>query len=260
MILMQLQGGLGNQMFQYALGLVLAHLNQTGLQLDTSYYPDVKGRTYDLSCFVMGEPLMQIRQRTRPNVMEKGFTFDPTILALRGNLYLEGYWQSEKYFQSHAGLVRWKLGFTSLPRNGDMYRRILDSHSVAIHVRRGDYATDPHTRDFHGLLPREYYASAWAAVKHADPLAEAFIFTDDPYWDGLADLPGFGHIVPGDTHEHLKLMSQCQHHIIANSTFSWWGAWLATRGGTVITPKKWFNNADLDAKDLVPSGWMRLEF
>jgi hypothetical protein len=256
MITMRLHGGMGNQMFEYALGLALAKLNNTSLRLDLSTYPDHAGRDYDLTGFPVDATLVKLPANT-PYTKEKDFTFDPEVLAMRGDIFLDGYWQSEKYFLAYEELVRQSLTFTQPAKNQGLFKHMSSSPSVAVSIRRGDYATNPHTTWWHGLTPLSYYRKAYELIKQREPKAQFFIFTDEPDWEGLRDFEG--EVVRGDSHEHLKLMSSCKHLILSNSTFAWWGAWLSRRGGTKIVPKKWFAAAPLDTKDLFPASWIKLD-
>ncbi len=256
MITMRLHGGMGNQMFEYALGLVLAKLNDTDLRLDLSTYPDHVGRDYDLGGFPVTATLARLPQQV-PNVKEKDFTFDPSILSMRGELLLDGYWQSENYFIAYEDLIRQSFTFVQPAKNQGLFKHISSVSSVAVSIRRGDYATNPHTTWWHGLTPLSYYQKAYTLIKQQEPHAQFFIFTDEPDWEGLRDFEG--EVVRGDSHEHLKLMSSCKHLILSNSTFAWWGAWLSQRGGTKIVPKKWFAAAPLDTKDLFPEHWIKLD-
>ena len=255
MITMKLRGGMGNQMFQCALGLVLAELNGSELSLDISAYPDSVGREYFLGCFPVNARLVG-HPGGAPNIKEKDFTFDPAIPGLRGSFFLDGYWQSEKYFMDHEDLIRKCFSFKSPPKNQDSAKRLGDSTSVGVHIRRGDMASNPHTFQYHGLMDKEYYDKAYELIKLHEPAPEFFIFTDSPEWPGLGNLEG--RAIEGDTHEHLQLMSMCQHFIVGNSTFSWWGAWLSQRGGLKIAPKKWFNQPKIDTRDLIPEKWTRI--
>ena len=142
-----------------------------------------------------------------------------------------------------------------------------DTPSVSVHVRRGDYVEDPATKAWHGGCGQDYYEQAVAHVRAYEPGRElhAFVFSDDPSWvranlDLGCPTTVIDHNGPA-AHEDLRLMTCCRHHIVANSTFSWWGAWLGSgsdEGGCVVAPRRWFNQDDVDTSTLVPSGWARL--
>ena len=135
---------------------------------------------------------------------------------------------------------------------------------MSIHVRRGDYVSDAITQEIHGLSPLEYYAAAIQHIAHVAVQPHFFVFSDDPSWvrqNLHIDYPTtyVEHNTADRNYEDLRLMSLCRHHIIANSTFSWWGAWLGSnRAKMVIAPKRWFNTPDKDTRDLIPRSWIQL--
>ena len=145
-----------------------------------------------------------------------------------------------------------------------MAAEIAACNAVSLHVRRGDYAADPVVTSMHGLCPLDYYDRAVEYVlgRVSDPAF--FLFSDDPDWvrEHLklrGSVSVVDHNGPDSGSEDLRLMSLCRHHIIANSTFSWWGAWLDPRPDKlVIAPKRWFADESLDTSDLLPAGWVKL--
>ena len=255
MITMRLRGGMGNQFFQYALGLALAEKHNTRLRLDLSCYPDHKNRTFNLDRFRLDCELANVPFET-PNVHERFFHFDPAILELGNDVFLDGYWQSEKYFKAYESLIREKFTFINPPLNLELARRIKSGESVAVQIRRGDYVTDPQTTHVHGITPIDWFLQACEFVRVHTANPQFYIFTDDPTWEGLKPLGG--EIVSADPYEEMQLMSHCQHFVISNSTFGWWGAWLSQRKGLRIVPEPWFANASHDTGDLIPNGWVRL--
>lgn len=288
MIVTRLSGGLGNQMFQYAAGRRLALARGTELVLDPSPLSDPRVRTprcYELGRYPIrarvGEPseidALERRRRSltsrlarrlgrRPASVERGFGFDPAVLDLPDGSCLEGHWQSERYFADAADEVRAELSLETPPGENDAawLARIASCSSVSVHVRRGDYVSDPAVLAMHGTCSLDYYVRACEhlAKRVADPVY--FVFTDDPEWArSHLSLPGetafVDHNGPDAGPEDLRLMSRCQHHIIANSTFSWWGAWLDPRPDKlVIAPRRWFQDDRRQTRDVVPDGWVRL--
>ena len=132
---------------------------------------------------------------------------------------------------------------------------------VSVHVRRGDYVTNPHAARYHGMPGVDYYERALSEISAAEPDAHFFVFSDDPSW--VRDNLTFGQrltvVDPGRDAEDLILLSRCHHHIVSNSSFSWWGAWLSTATGKhVIAPARWYADASADSSDLVPASWTRL--
>jgi len=280
-------GGLGNQMFQYAAGRALALRLGTNLKLDTRAFSDYKVHSYGLDRFAIQAGLINdfsfallrhdslLRRAGRyfkvtlnKNVyLEKGFDFDPMVLLLKDGAYLEGYWQSERYFADFADQIRADLTVAAPPddENLSWLERIRNGTSVSIHIRRGDYVTNPTANAVHGLCDLDYYrrAAAYLAAK-LEGEAEFYVFSDDPEWvrENL-ELPYAMHYVNHNdasrNYEDLRLMSNCSHHIIANSSFSWWGAWLnPSLAKIVVAPEQWFRDKSKSTKDLIPSSWIRI--
>jgi len=296
MIIVKLSGGLGNQMFQYAAGRRLAFHRNVPLKLDLAGFgattPEETPRHYALNVFNIAEEFAgpeEVAQLCKPgnnllmkslkNVSgiflslsrqtcfkERHFHFDPSLLRLGSNVYLDGYWQSEKYFCSAQNIIR--NDFTvSTPLAGanlDASNRIISTNSVSLHVRRGDYVTNPATGHYHGLCSPEYYQQAvdYIANRTSDP--HLIIFSDDICWvREQLRLPRpvtfVEHNGPEFSHEDLRLMSLCKHNIIANSSFSWWGAWLNRNPEKmVVAPEQWFNRQDISIADLIPPDWHRI--
>jgi hypothetical protein len=281
MVTVKLVGGLGNQMFQYALGRTIAHRRGTSLALDVSAFPDRKLRQYSLGVFKIverfvpgGYPrharLRALGQRLRlPGftyiLRERSFPFDPAVLDAPRNVYLAGYWQSEKYFKEIEDLIRRDFCFKSDPdaQNAATAEKIKAVPSVCVHVRRTDYVTDPSANKHHGTCSLEYYRNAASLIISQVRNPHFFVFSDEPDW-ARANLELAGpttfvtHNGSEKGYEDLRLMALCRHHIIANSSFGWWGAWLSNSGGIVVAPKKWFNIDELDTRDLIPERWVRL--
>lgn len=295
MIVTRLIGGLGNQLFQYAIGRHLALLNGTELRIDASAFESYKLHAYALDHFsisgdpveadqiaafdVIGNsrvvralargPIPQAKHwRGRTYVREQGMRFDRRILELRGDLYLDGYWQSERYFSDIADTIKDDLQIVEDMDDANlrMAEQIQDSRSVSVHVRLGDFARDPITRKVHGVLGAEYYSAAVRLLAERVPGARFFVFSDEPERalaaSGLADpvttVVDFN--PAARNYSDLRLMALCDHHVIANSTFSWWGAWLGEQLGSTITvaPTRWFGAADRDSSDIIPSRWITL--
>jgi hypothetical protein len=198
-------------------------------------------------------------------VTEKTFAFDPTVLDAPGNVWLDGYWQSEKYFKEIEPIIREEFVLRSTSANVQkLAERIQSTESVCVNVRRTDYVTAPDTKALLGFVGTDYYVESMKIIcaRLANPTV--FVFSDEVRWctDNLQfDCPTtfVGHEYAGEKfREYLYLMSLCKHFIIPNSTFAWWGAWLSNTKGTVVAPKKWFNKTELDSGDLIPTGWVRV--
>lgn len=289
MVVTELKGGLGNQLFQYAAGLSLSQRLETRLLLDCSFLEssrqsaDTTYRVYELDKFQVTEPQANewVLAKFTPHSLwqralhllvsglvkeEKSFAFDTSFFSQKGDIYLRGYWQSERYFQSIESLLRERLSFRNELRhlNKEWADRIKSSHSVSIHIRRGDYVSDPKINSYHGALSIDYYLNGVAEIVSRVPTAHFFVFSDDVPWakDHL-QLGAPCEFITGNSGtqawEDLKLMSLCQHHIIANSSFSWWGAWLnPSKEKIVVCPREWFADKSIDTSDLIPTAWIRL--
>jgi len=295
MIISKLTGGLGNQMFQYAVGRRIAYINNTSLKIDITGYENQLGitkRTYLLHVFNAKEDFanseeidklkksnkifinkyflkftkQKIPYYNQSYIQEKHYHFDKSILKIGDNVYLEGYWQSEKYFKDIENIIRKEIIFKKEPDeiNKKTIDKITHSNSVSIHVRRSDYVYDKKTSEFHGFCDLDYYHKAVSTIAKRVEKPHFFIFSDDPLWvkqNLILKYPCdyINHNVGKKDYNDLKLMSNCHHNIIANSSFSWWGAWLNKNPKkTIIAPKKWFRNPKINTEDLIPQQWIRI--
>lgn len=292
MIFSHILGGLGNQMFQYAAGRAVSSANGVPLRLDISGFagyglhqgfelhrvfacnPEIatKEEIRDLLGWrasrvarkILFRPAFRWLHGNRL-VVEPHFHYWPGIRAVPHDAYLVGYWQSEKYFSEAAESVRTDFTFRHplAEKNAELAERIGHATAVSLHVRRGDYVADPKTSAAHGLCSLDYYR---AAILHMAQHVESpvfYIFSDDIAWTKLnlrIDFPCcyVDHNHGEESYNDMRLMSLCNHHIIANSSFSWWGAWLNPRQDKiVIAPRRWFVNAN-NVEDLFPAGWVKL--
>ncbi|MGD0999505.1 MAG: alpha-1,2-fucosyltransferase [Candidatus Brocadiia bacterium] len=280
MIIVRLRGGLGNQLFEYACGRALSLRNGAPLKLDLTGYRDrsyAERRPYLLDRFRIaaseagalemklahGGRIARALTALAPSrrfrtFSEEALHFQPEVAAARGNVYLLGYWQCERYFADCADPVRSEFALKSEPQAESLrlLREIEDCEAVSVHVRRGDFLTEP---GFHVCDP-EYYQGAAESIAKAVRAPRYYVFSDDPAWtkEHLALQPAVfvGHNGAGRPEEDLRLMRRCKHHIIANSTFSWWGAWLCEHPGKiVIAPRRWFADPKRDSSDIVPASW-----
>lgn len=291
MIIVKLKGGLGNQMFQYALGRRLAHASGAMLKLDISWFEQDKVRGYGLNAFNIQEHFAtpnevivkkieklsfweKITLRFKqPNsrlflthIKQRHFHFDPAVLHLSDNIYLDGYWQSEKYFKDIEETIRQDFTF-KIPqkgRNKELTEDILSSESVCLHIRRGDYITNPKANQFHGVCDVDFYTRSIEEIGVRVKEPYFFIFSDDPEWAReYLKLPYPIVVVDWnnerDAYEDLRLMSLCRHHIIANSSFSWWGAWLNPNPRKLVfAPKQWFKTNKHKDIVLTPEDWIMI--
>lgn len=287
MVIVRLKGGLGNQMFQYAAGRRLAHATGGELKLDASGYENNKTRSYGLGAFNIIEafaskedmpagikfawlprkgPGGPLSKKTVRRVEERHFHFDPGVLSLPDGVYLDGYWQSEKYFSDIRAVIRkeFTVKAPQAGRNREIAASIGSCVSVSVHVRRGDYISDPKTSRLHDVCGLDYYRRAIDLMAEKAGNPRFFIFSDDPEWVRKnMNVPYPAEFVdfngPDNACEDLRLMSQCSHNIIANSSLSWWGAWLNPNPGKIVlAPERWLRTEEHDYSDVVPEGWVKL--
>jgi len=290
MIIVKLKGGLGNQLFQYALGRSLSTAHKVEFKIDISIFKTYKLHAYSIGPFNIQkniasheevkaltdrklgivESLLR-RSLHRPAapastyIAEKHFHFDPDILELKDGVYLDGYWQSEKYFINITEIIRrqFTVKTQQTGKDKEIAQHISSCDSVNLHIRRGSYLTFPHN-NVHGACSMDYYFRCVEHLTGTIKHPHFFIFSDDPQWayDNLKlsyPVTIIDHNGPEKDYEDLKMMTLCKHHIIANSTFSWWGAWLCKNPQKMIfAPQKWFIKDKPDTKDLIPEGWHKL--
>ena len=273
MVIVKLYGGLGNQLFQYAMARRIAVDTRSLLKLDasTGFENDFYKRTYSLNHFNVFEHFAAPEDIVGLQyVKEKHFHFDPEVLNLSDSVYLDGYWQSEKYFKSIEDIIRDELTVKEPLKDANLRiaSQMAATNSVSIHFRRlyGVSCGKVDTQGFniHGSIPLDYYYRCIERLTQTVKDPHFFVFSDDPGWvrDNLK-LPYPTMVIANNgedkDYEDLRLMSLCKHHIIANSTFSWWGAWLNRRKDKMVfTPEPWFNAAEHDVKDLIPEQWMKI--
>lgn len=290
MIITQIIGGLGNQMFQYAAGRALSLRLSEPLRLDVFGFAgyglhqgfelprvfacdpeiaterdvhDLLGwRAFPAVRKILFRPAFRRLHGPRL-VVEPHFHYWPGISSVPHDAYLVGYWQSEKYFREAAETIRADFAFRHSPsgKNAELAERIGQTMAVSLHVRRGDYVSDTKTNAAHGLCSLEYYRAAVLHMAEHVERPEFFVFSDDIAWvkaNLKVDFPCryVDHNQGAESYNDMRLMSLCRHHIIANSSFSWWGAWLNPRPDkTVIAPRRWFaNGTNIDG--LFPEGWV----
>lgn len=295
MIVAKLMGGLGNQMFQYAFGKALALKHNVKLKLDISALTDQEDgsnntiRDFSLKAFNIHADLASEQEiqefkknkigkivdlaslslplrSSRLYVREPHFHFFENALKAPENSYIDGYWQSEKYFNS----IRKQLLEEFSPvkpistQSKSIADKIKSTTSVSIHVRRGDYISVPQNSDLYEVCSETYYKEAINIIANKVENPVFYVFSNEPEWfenNIKIDFPVefVRHNTGNNSFEDMYLMSLCQHNIIANSSFSWWGAWLNQHPDKlVLAPKKWFKNNLKNTKDLLPQAWIQL--
>lgn len=279
MVIVKVMGGLGNQMFQCALARKLQMLGKR-IKLDTSYYQGIPVgdtlRTKWLSEFGYSfeetlapskwslDALIAKVGREKYIWKESNYNYDSSVFNVKRG-YLIGYWQTEKYFDDIAPVIRrdFEFDINKLTSNEKkIYQKIKETkNTVSLHIRRGDYL-DPINFDYFGSVCTElYYKKAIQYIRDRVENCKFFIFTDAPE-DILMDNDSDNNcqiISNGKYNERFEmfLMSECKHHIIANSSFSWWGAWLdGRRDKIVIAPEQWTNKGD--RQDIFCKDWIRI--
>jgi len=274
-------------MFQYAAGRALSLRLGCDLALDLSWFEGRRDRHYALAPFEIhcqirssGRWLPQVFQKyaTRlsrrwapvrmgvPVFREPHFHFSSTYEALVSAVFLEGYWQSEKYFETFKVALRNDFNLKGeVPSSCvNLLSMIRSSEAICVHVRRGDYLTNPVSARTHGICSVEYYQRAVQTLIHDLKQPHCFIFSDDPAWARCHLIFDCRTTVVDtnsttDVHWDLFLMMACKHFVIANSSLSWWGAWLASAPGKkVIAPDRWFLDPRKRTHDLIPLDWRRL--
>lgn len=292
MIITRLHGGLGNQLFQYALGRSLSIKHNVPLKYDANLCTDNLERPLKLNLFnikaerATNEEIEKYLNRNkisnrlkdkiykilntnyfdREIVEEQFFHFDPNIInKVHSNAYLMGYWQSEKYFNLIRGKLLEELTLIEPPTelNSKMLQKISSSNSVAVHIRRGDYVSNPLTQAYHGTCPISYYMQAVKIIADTINNPHFFIFSDDPGWSKKNIKIKYKHSYIDfnldKDYEDLRLMSACKNNIIANSSFSWWAAWLNKNNSKkIIAPVNWFKTDENNTQDLIPDNWIRI--
>lgn len=276
-------------MFQYAFGrrLALKHATQLKLDIQTFFDPRWNNppRTYELGMFNIEEifasadEVLRLAKRTRSDlgdrllnrmlgfkntyICEPHFHFSEKAFNSPDNVYLSGYWQTEKYFQDIEPQLREDFTFKEAAHESaiPILEKIKSTESVCVHVRRTDFIINP----INGLYGVDYYDAAEKAIleKVSDP--HYFVFSDDIEWcRSNLRFRGETTFVSDDfgqwkTRDDLRLMASCRHFIIANSSFSWWAVWLGKGDeSVVIVPKEWFRDPSLNTRDLIPAGWIRI--
>ena len=296
MIIVKLQGGLGNQMFQYAAAKSLVTGNASVL-LDYSFlsahteskvgftarsfelgiFRHLKAKTaskwhldYSKGTFLYNKILRNLLGHTPVIIQQRGMEYIDISPYKFSGCYLDGYFQSEKHFVAIQDKIKNDFTFPELDKfNDQLKHRILSlENAVSLHIRRGDYLKSKQAENTHGIVPIAYYQMAIKDLRMKYPLAELFVFSDDISW-AKTNLLGSGlklNFIDGncgrDSWKDMALMSCCKHHIIANSSFSWWGAWLSESNGQTYAPYKWFNPDFVEFKieDFVPQNWTVLVY
>ena len=298
MIIVKIFQGIGNQLFQYAYGRALSLDLGYRFKMDNSYfinYSEVTQfgytykRDYGLSKFNINENLATIEEvenikkisgsnrvslfinrkldqlapyYKRKTVEELDTVFDPNLLKIKDNTYIEGYFTSELYFSKHRNILLNEFTLKSAPNqiSAEIIKRMQETESVCISIRRTNFLANP----LHNVCGTQYYLDGLRLMNEKIKKMRVFIFSDDNEWAFQNfhipyEHEFVAHNYP-DFYEDLRLMTHCKHHVIPNSTFSWWAAWLAQYPDkNVIAPRFWLNSATIDYSTVVPESWIKIE-
>jgi len=296
MIITQLNSGLGNQMFQYAAGKSLSISKKTNLCIDISWYKNKEvmqtPRNYELSVFKLEEKLIHediaykyynegnvflnrfinkiernIPYYKKKHFEEKKFEFDTNFFKARKDAIISGYWQSEKYFDNISDIIRNTFTCSDndwSEKDKEVLNIIESCQTVSVHVRRGDMVNNSEVAKVHGACDLEYYNKSIEYLNNKVNSHVFIIFSDDIIW-AQENIRTSNKTIFVDHNKDenawldMQLMSKCNHNIIANSSFSWWGAWLnRNENKIVVSPKRWFNSSKNNTKDLLPNSWIKL--
>lgn len=294
MIISKIIGGLGNQMFQYAAGKSLASANNCQLKLDISSFDTYALHNgYELGLFnieaeiasakeiaklvnrrtaVFKKLFQSLKLSKHTHLTDRNCVFDPGFFDIRPPTYLEGYWQSYKYIEPFSTQILEAFTFKPplLGQNLDLATQIKSCNSVSIHIRRGDYLSNPSFSRIHGFVGLNYYRLAMTKILEKTSAPVFFVFSDDVSW-AIENLQlsrtvnCVSHNTGAQSYEDMRLMSLCNHNIIANSSFSWWAAWLNMHTNKiVICPTNWLadplavSNYQRFVEDLIPPAWLML--
>jgi hypothetical protein len=293
MVVIQLQGGLGNQMFQFAFASILAKNNKSSVKVDKSFFEislkqqGCTARNFELDTFrnfylkashdeinslIHISFIDKIKKKLGLYVskiyVEPSFDFHPYALSIKSPVYLKGYFQSYRYLISSEKYIRDIFSFPvdkldSI--NKKVFETIKSLTTISLHIRRGDYISNKLTQQFHGNCDLAYYMDAISLLDSRSKHFTLIFFSDDIVWvkEHFENLPYpkifINHNRNENSWKDMFLMSSCSHNIIANSSFSWWAAWLNENPcKIVIAPKQWYAETEKNTNDLIPPQWIRL--
>ncbi len=291
-------GGLGNQMFQYALAKNIAIRNKTNLVFDLTFLnlrqakANYVYRNYDLDVFNIEENstflsrnpkvfqnstyLFQTlinklnKKINKKNFIEelKPYEYDFEVLNSPNGSYLVGYWQNEKYFYDIKEIIKDEFSSFRYPlseKAEELSRVINGENSICLNFRRTDYITSQEAKKFHGSIENDFYDLALEIIRKKINDPRLFVFSDDIDWcknNFKSSLPTTfvdGVYVGKKYSDYFRLMRACKHYVIPNSTFAWWAAWLnSSKDKIVIAPKRWVASEKINSDDFVPKNWIRV--
>lgn len=285
--IVKIMGGLGNQMFQYAFYKSMKNFDvntkydlslfekiqmHNGFELDKIFEIENSiANSKDLRLFYRGNNkyinkiLYAIQFNKYQEYIQRDYSYLPEVYNLRNTMFI-GYWQSEKYFHTvkEELLKDFRFKNTLDAKNKDLRSYIDETESVSLHIRRGDYYSDKNARELNGdICTKDYYLKAVNEINNRIKNPTFFIFSDDFYWvKSTLDFDSYIFVdwnKSDQSYIDMQLMSNCKHNIIANSSFSWWGAYLnANIDKYVISPNKWFNHVEYNIDDIILPDWIQI--
>lgn len=285
--IIKFNGGLGNQMFQYAFAKSLEEKTRIQSFFDMSFFSKKYSRPYELNIFELKlneikdistklkiAAIWKLRKQLKNKSFgglnfycEEHFEFDQNLFNTKPNTLIEGFFQSERYFENIKDKLCADFHFKKelQGKNLELAEKIDASNSISLHIRRGDYVKKKRYQNLYATCSTDYYKKGVEEICKSFPNPKLFIFSDDIEWvkENL-NLPYesiyVNHNTGDDSWKDMQLMSLCKHNIIANSSFSWWGAWLnPNEQKIVIAPKKWFNDDKIIQTDVIPDQWIKIE-
>lgn len=288
MIIIKLTSGLGNQMFQFAL---YKYFENQGVEVKVDHYNAINqnfGAGYgfeienvfnlnvnkaikeDIDKLKSSDSLLVklfrrfniVIGKSKNHYLEPHFEFDPSVKSINNSKYLDGYWQSIKYFENIQDIIKNSFSFNinSSSQNLKTKEQMGKVNSVSVHVRRGDYVNNK----LHGGICNEsYYKKAINCITDRVEKPIFYVFSDDIMWCrnhlNIENAIYVDWNINNESYRDMELMTKCKHNIIANSSFSWWGAYLnKNKNQIVICPDKWFNDTQINTSDLYLSQWIKI--
>lgn len=285
-VYLRLNGGLGNQMFQWAFAQMIEETTDMEVYLDMSYFNMRKARPYQLDIFKLKPRFIEDWQtKLKLEILwtfrflfpklfgiqiysESHFNFDINFINhIKPNTYIEGFFQSELYFSTVEKRLRDDFTFVDgiFDENRKLANLMLEQNAISVHIRRGDYVQKKRYANQYAVCSPEYYKKAVEYIAQHHPEPVIYVFSDDIAWVKTHIRFPYktvyvGHNKGKDSYYDMRLMSLCKHNVIANSSFSWWGAWLNSNPDKiVVAPKKWFKDSRIIQTDVIPKSWVQLD-
>jgi len=291
MIISNLKGGLGNQMFEYVAGYSLAKDKDVEYKIDLGHFKtqsEFKNETpreFQLDFFEIPyefateQEIVKVKKQYSRGIfpilkLDSYLTMFnirkyPLLTSISSDIYMDGYFQSEEYFIKYEKDIREMFKLITKYITKDIIKMCDEmksnyDNSISLHIRRGDYVTNTQASKWHGLLSKDYYYNAIEYIKKEKGIEKPYIyvFSDDSKWvKENMSFDGNVTYISEDFNpaQAIILMSKCKNNVIANSSFSWWGAWLnPNKEKIVIAPEQWLVGSNRVSKGVVPKHWVKI--